>query len=598
MGKYNLARLLEQRAASPRGQKPYLIGLENGQLVSTDLQLFFRQVGDWAALLRERGVKRGDRVVFITAKSPLQQRIFFACWWIGAIAVPVCETLGDLEMGFIIRDCEPALVLAQKNLWQKVENNAGDIQMAELESLLIRHADFGPPPPIEETEDDDVAALIYTSGSTGMPKGVMLTHRNFYRNGECCLTAIDLYEGDTLISLLPYWHCFALIVEVVLPVMTEGVGVIVPLSQKDFKQNIGLYRPSIMLVVPRIADTLKTGIEKNIAAKGGRLKQLFDKAIHNASRIFTAGPKLDGGLLRLVTHHAFYDPLIFRSIRKRFGGRLRCIISGGAPLDMEHQIFFKYLGLPIYQGYGLTESTPVVSVNNEVRHKIGSCGPILAWLTPEGGGDFMFRNENGEIGKNIAGELLLKGDCVMKGYWRHRDQSAKTLADGWLHTGDMAYMDEDGYLFIEGRKGSMIVLVGGEKLHPEHVEDVVKTADLVTEAMVIGEGCKNVYACVNLDADRAAMIPPAELEKTVRAQVLEKVQHLALFQRPKDVLVLPAFSQDDGTLTATFKIRRHKIREKYSDRIRQFLIACGEELATKEEIGIASSKIMESLGRK
>jgi long-chain acyl-CoA synthetase len=590
--------MLERRAASPRGRKPYLIGLENDQLVTTDLQMFWQQAGDWSQCLRERGVKRGDRVVFITAKSALQQRVFFACWWLGAIAVPVCETLGDLEMGFIIRDCEPALVLVQKALWQKVENNAGDIQMMDLESFPVRRDGFGAPPPVDEADDEDVAALIYTSGSTGMPKGVMLTHRNFYRNAECCLTAIDLYDTDTLISLLPYWHCFALVVEVVLPVVTEGVGVIVPLSQKDFKQNIARYRPTIMLVVPRIADTLKTGIERSIEAKGGKLQQLFDKAIHNASRIFTAGPKLEGGLLRLATHHAFYDPLIFRSIRKRFGGRMRCIISGGAPLDMEHQIFFKYLGLPIYQGYGLTESTPVVSVNGEVRHKIGSCGPILSWLTPEGGGDFMFRDDHGETGKTIAGELLLKGDCVMKGYWRHRDQSAKILADGWLHTGDMAYMDDDGYLFIEGRKGSMIVLGGGEKLHPEHVEDVVKNADLVTEAMVIGEGCKNVYACVNVDPDRAACIPPAELDKTVRAQVIEKVQHLAVFQRPKDVLILPAFCQEDGTLTATFKIRRHKIREKYGDRIRQFLMSCGEELATKEEIGIASSKIMESLGKK
>jgi long-chain acyl-CoA synthetase len=218
-------------------------------------------------------------------------------------------------------------------------------------------------------------------------------------------------------------------------------------------------------------------------------------------------------------------------------------------------------------------------------------------LLSENGGDFTFRDEQGNLGKDLQGELLIKGDCVMKGYWRHRDKSAKSLADGWLHTGDMAYMDDEGYLFVNGRKGNMIVLVGGEKLHPEHVEDVVKTANLVTEAMVIGEGCKNVYVCVNVDQEATRHLSPDELEKTVRAQVVDKVQHLAIFQKPKEVLILPPFCQEDGTLTATLKIRRHKINERYRDRIRQFLTASGEELATKEDVGIASSKIMESLGK-
>lgn len=595
MGNYNLARLLESQARDDRGGLPFLQWLEGGALARSSLAEFLAQVRTWAALLRSRGVGTGDRVVFITTKSPNQHRLFYACWWLGAIAVPVCETLGDMETGFIIRDCEPKLIVVQDELWDKVGNAAADLPMARFSEFPLRPG-AQPLAELAEVDDDAVAALVYTSGSTGMPKGVMLSHKNLCRNAQSALQVFEFGKDDNLTSLLPYWHCFGLLVEVVIPVMSAA-AVTVPQSQKEFKQGIQTIRPTVMLVVPRIIAMMQSGIEKKIADRGGRVKELFDRAVYNASRIFTAGARLDGGLFRMAAHHVFYDPLIFRKIRQNFGGRLRFIVSGGAPLDMEHQIFFKYLGIPVYQGYGLTETSPVISANHEGSSTVGNCGPVLPWLTPEQGGDWMIKDEDGALGKTGRGELLVRGDCVMKGYWRHKDESAKTMADGWLHTGDGAYMDEDGCLHIEGRQGNMIVLVGGEKLHPEHVEEVVKGAPLVSEAMVFGEGCKNVYAFVNVDEEKARGIPPADLQKQVRAQVLERVQHLALFQRPKEVLILPAFNQEDGTITPTLKIRRYRIREKYAEAIRKFLAECGEEYAVKGrgEVGIHSSRVLESL---
>ena len=222
---------------------------------------------------------------------------------------------------------------------------------------------------------------------------------------------------------------------------------------------------------------------------------------------------------------------------------------------------------------------------------------MLPWLLPENGGDYTFRDEHGKLGKNLHGELLVKGHCVMKGYWRHTDASSKTLSEGWLHTGDMGYVDDDGFLFVDGRQGNMIVLVGGEKLHPEHVEDAVKTSDWVTEAMVIGERCKNVYACVNVDSDLAAGLDEKTLTSRVRSEVMSTTRHLAAYQRPKDVLVLPELSVEDGTLTVTLKVRRHMVWQKCGDMINAFLRDAGEEIATREEISIASSRVMESLGR-
>jgi long-chain acyl-CoA synthetase len=592
----NLGRMIEERCRTYAGNA-FLCYPADDSLVRISYREFLGDVVRWAAALKSRGIEPGDRVGIITPKSPHQVRAFYACWWLGAIAVPICEGLGDLEMGFIIRDSEPAVILIDESMADKVAANCGDIPLATFGALTEDSAGL-PPDAVacRETDEDAIAALIYTSGSTGMPKGVMLTHRNFYVNASSTLDVLRFDPCDRIISLLPYWHSYALVCEVICAAMA-GAQTIVPRDKRDFRRNITAYQPTIVLVVPRIADAIKTGIEKRIAEATPRVRSLFEKAVHNASRIFTAGPRLDGGLLRLVAHHSFYDPVVFRKIRKSFGGKVRFFVSGGAPLDLEHQIFFKYIGMPMYQGYGLTESAPIVSSNLPERHKLGSAGMLFPWLKAENGGDFTFRDDKGQVGRDVKGELLVKGDCVMKGYWRHTDVSAKTLADGWLHTGDMGYVDEDGYLFLEGRQGNMIVLFGGEKLHPEHVEDAIKSCKRVVEAMVIGEKCKNVYVLVNVDPERTAGLSAAELNTEVRAEVMAATEHLAAYQRPKDVLVLPEFSPDDGTLTVTLKVRRHRIWELYGREIREFLKQNGEDVATKEDVRIASSRVMETLGR-
>lgn len=592
---YDLAKLIEESSRS-HAESTFLVFAEGGDQIR---RLPYRQFGGavrrWGQVLLDQGVQPGDRVGFVTPKSPYQILAFYSCWWIGAIAVPICEGLGDMEMGFIIRDSEPRVMLSDASMADRVSANCGDIPLFRFEDLpgweggevdLSRHANGS----------DDVAALIYTSGSTGMPKGVMLTHRNFQVNAQGAVDAYEVGPGERLISLLPYWHSYALVTEVIAIVM-GGATTVIPRDKRDFRKNIAIYQPTIMLVVPRIADALKAGIEKRIAESSPKVRALFEKAMYNASRIFTAGPRLDGGLLRMFTHHAFYDPLVFRKIRKSFGGKLRFFASGGAPLDMDSQIFFKYIGIPMYQGYGLTESSPVISSDLPENHRVGSAGPLWPWLKPENGGDWTFKDEKGNLGKDRKGELLVKGACVMKGYWRHRDESAKTLKEGWLHTGDMGYVDADGFLFLDGRQGNMIVLFGGEKLHPEHVEEEVKQSPLVTECMVFGEKCKNVYAAVNVDPDRVEGLDAEALKARVRQEMVERCQHLASYQKPKDVIVLPEWTPEDGTLTVTLKIRRHRVWEVYGKELREFLARNGEEVATRTDVSIASSRIMESLGR-
>ena len=544
--------------------------------------------------LQENGIQKGDRVAMIASKCMFHPRFFYACWTIGAIAVPICETLGDKEMSFIINDSDPKVVITDKALNAKVTANANGRKIVCLDDIPDGGSRQGSAPLNGmEFSPDEIAALIYTSGSTGMPKGVMLSHRNLSANAMDIPEIFQLHKQERIISLLPYWHAYALSIEIV-AIMCCGVTIAIARDMKDFKKNIARYQPTAMIVVPRIIELFKASIDKKIESTPESKRKLIDKAIYNASRIFTARPRLDGGILRIFTHHTFYDPLVFSKFRQAFGGRLRFIVCGGAPLDLELQIFFKYLGIPLLQGYGLTETSPIVSTNLKEDHLLGSIGRPFPWLLPENGGDYTFKDEEGHMGKDVHGQLLVKGTCVMKGYWNHTDASAKSFEDGWLNTGDVAYQKE-GYFFIEGRKGNMIVLIGGEKLHPEHVEDAVKNSPFITEAMVIGEKCKNVYVLANVSKDLAKGLSEDELHKKLKEEIQRTTTHLAPYQKPKDVLVLPDFTMEDSTLTATMKIRRYKIQELYGAKIEEFLKANGEEIATKHEVGIASSKVFESL---
>ena len=544
--------------------------------------------------LQENGIQKGDRVAMIASKCMFHPRFFYACWTIGAIAVPICETLGDKEMSFIINDSDPKVIITDKALNAKVTANANGRKIVCLDDIPDGGSRQGSAPLNGmEFSPDEIAALIYTSGSTGMPKGVMLSHRNLSANAMDIPEIFQLRKQERIISLLPYWHAYALSIEIV-AIMCCGVTIAIARDMKDFKKNIARYQPTAMIVVPRIIELFKASIDKKIEATPESKRKLIDKAIYNASRIFTARPRLDGGILRIFTHHTFYDPLVFSKFRQAFGGKLRFIVCGGAPLDLELQIFFKYLGIPLLQGYGLSETSPIVSTNLKEDHLLGSIGKPFPWLLPENGGDYTFKDEEGHMGKDVHGQLLVKGTCVMKGYWNHTDASAKSFEDGWLNTGDVAYQKE-GYFFIEGRKGNMIVLIGGEKLHPEHVEDAVKNSPFITEAMVIGEKCKNVYVLANVSKDLAKGLSDDELHKKLKEEIQRTTTHLAPYQKPKDVLVLPDFTMEDSTLTATMKIRRYKIQELYGDKIEEFLKANGEEIATKHEVGIASSKVFESL---
>lgn len=527
----------------------------------------------WAGYFTKLGIEKGDRVGIITPKSIEQLTSLYAVWMAGGIVVPINENSKETELKFILEDATPEVILTIASLEEKIKNiypKAEIILLEKLDELSegLVYRDRC------ETNRDDVGALIYTSGSTGNPKGVMLTHQNLVSNGKSIVKIKKLTTADCLYSILPYWHSFSLTVEVI-GAISSGFSLGFTENPRNFVGNIPLFKPTIILAVPRILEIIKGNIEKQIKNSGVEALKGYEKLLQVAP--FVKGDRFD--FIPDEKYKEIYDVLdkkLLMKIRSVFGENFREFISGGAALDINLQKYFGYLGLPVMQGYGLSETSPVVSVDSLEDYCYGSSGNLLEWLLDQPFGDFTFLDELGNRGKGLKGELLLKGSCVMKGYWNHRDESAKVIKDGWLHTGDIGYCREDK-LYINGRKTNMIVLKGGENIHPEFIENELKKSDLIDDVMVIGEGCKNLYACLTVP-ENYDKIHESELNVLLKSEVKRLTNHLVPYQKPKDILLVSRFTVEDETYTGTMKVRRHMVNEREGKKIDEFLEKVGEKI--------------------
>jgi len=527
----------------------------------------------WAGYFTKIGIEKGDRVGIITPKSIEQLKSLYAVWMAGGIVVPINENSKETELKFILEDATPEVILTIASLEEKIKNiypKAEIILLEKLDELSegLVYRDRC------ETNRDDVGSLIYTSGSTGNPKGVMLTHKNLVSNGKSIVKIKKLTTADCLYSILPYWHSFSLTVEVIGSI-SSGFSLGFTENPRNFVGNIPMFKPTIILAVPRILEIIKGNIEKQVKNSGVEALKGYEKLLQIAP--FVKGDRFD--FIPDEQYKEIYDVLdkkLLVKIRSVFGENFREFISGGAALDINLQKYFGYLGLPVMQGYGLSETSPVVSVDSLEDYCYGSSGNLLEWLLDQPFGDFTFLDELGNRGKDLKGELLLKGSCVMKGYWNHRDESAKVIKDGWLYTGDIGYCREDK-LYINGRKTNMIVLKGGENIHPEFIENELKKSDLIDDVMVIGEGCKNLYACLTVP-ENYDKIHESELNVLLKSEVKRLTNHLVPYQKPKDILLVSRFTVEDETYTGTMKVRRHMVNEREGKKIDEFLEKVGEKI--------------------
>jgi long-chain acyl-CoA synthetase len=541
--------------------------------------------------LLDLGVKAGDRVAILAENSPDWAVADFACLTAGLTDVPIYPTLPAEQIPYLLNDSgavaiftssagqaeKIAQVRSQCSTLRFVIGFGGSTRPGEdytLQQVQARGQGLDAPQRAAEyrrkameVRPDDLATLIYTSGTTGEPKGVMLTHDNIYSNVMAGAAQIPFGGNDTCLSFLPLSHIFERMAGHYLMLHT-GTSIAYAESIDTVPVNMQEVRPTIVLSVPRLYEKMYARVLENALSGGAIKKRIFFWA--RAVAETWADEKLAGREPRgmLARKYALAQKLVFSKLRTRTGGRLRYFVSGGAPLAPEINKFFYAAGLVILEGYGLTETSPVIAVNTPEHFRIGSVGRPVPGV---------------EVRIAQDGEILTRGPHVMKGYFNKPDATREAIdAEGWFHTGDIGVL-EDGFLRITDRKKDIIVTAGGKNIAPQPIENKVKTNKYVSQAVVIGDKRKfpSILVVPNWDnlekwagqrniiwTDRRQLLEMPTIRAKMEKEVLGEVSGFAHFEQPRKVALLEHdFSIERGELTPTLKVKRRVIDKTYKDAI-------------------------------
>ncbi len=530
------------------------------------------------------GIKPGDRVAILAENGPHWVVFDQAVLGLGAVVVPLYTTSGLEETRHVIADSGARLIGVYGDAMVEKVRGLGEI--TEVEGIIAMHpgaaaiddgglevitleqtSKFDPMPAIAGNRDD-LATLIYTSGTTGMPKGVMLTQGNILSNCDSNLDALGLGENDMTLSFLPVAHAFERTAGYY-TVMMAGGTIAYAEGLTQIAQNLLEMEPTVVLTVPRLLDVIYSRIMRTVEAGSPLRRKLFHAALATGMR--TAEYRNRGRAVppQLAVAMALFRRVVFARIRAIFGSRLRYLISGGAPLAIEVNRLLAAAEIPIVEGYGLTEASPVVAVNLHGRTRIGTVGRPLKDI---------------EVKTAADGELLVHGPNVMAGYYHREDETREALdAEGWLHTGDVVQIDADGFIRITDRKKEIIILSGGKNVSPANLETRLASDPYIAQACVIGDRRKHLAALLvpnfenlaeQLKRSDFAGLPPEDL---VTHPKFRELFHARMheFNKPlADVeaivaftLIAKPFTQENGELTPTMKLRRRIVQEHYRGEI-------------------------------
>ena len=456
-------------------------------------------------------------------------------------------------------------------------------------------------------QNDDYATITYTSGTTADPKGVILTHRNYTANVEQALTRISIPPTYRTLIILPLDHCFAhvcgfyIMIACGAAVATTQVGRTPMETLKNIPLNIKEVKPHFLLSVPALAKNFRKSIETSIRKQGPKVEKLFNFALKVSYEYNQDGfSKGKGWRFVLKPLVALFDKILFKKVREGFGGELQFFVGGGALLDAELQRFFYAVGMPMYQGYGLSEATPIISTNSigAGNHRFGSSGKLIEPLDIK-----ILDDEGKEMPCGVKGEIVIKGENVMAGYWKNPSATAETVKDGWLYTGDMGYMAEDGFLYVLGRFKSLLIAADGEKYSPEGMEEaIVDKSPLIDQIIIHNNQSPFTSAIVvpNRDAIRK-MVTNADDEAQLKAAATALMGEIDKYRKggqyadefpdrwlPGAIAIVDeAFTEQNGLVNSTMKIVRAKVEEYFADRI--------EDLYTGEGKHPTSAKNLASI---
>lgn len=538
------------------------------------------------------GVKAGDRIAIISENRPEWSLTDIAILSLRAVNVPIYTTQAVEQIRYILEDSgAKMLFVSGKKLLKHAENAIQSVE--RLEKLIFFDADAKSENDsraltlseveskgernemgesfdelLEQVKSDDLATIIYTSGTTGEPKGVMLTHENFVSNIVAISKGLPIRNTDRSLAVLPLSHIFERTVFYVL--CSNGVAIHYCAAFDQIASHLQEVKPTIMTAVPRLFEQVYHKIVKKGKAAGGWKTSLFDWALGVGQQYWAAKDVHKSVSPILAAKHALASKLVFSKWRDGVGGSLRFFVSGGAPLSKKLSYAFWAAGIPILQGYGMTEAC-VTCANRPDDNKVGSIG------TPFEGIEMKIADSDGEI--------LIRGKNVMKGYYNKPDETAKAIDnDGFYHTGDVGYMDEDGHFYVTDRIKDLFKLSNGKYVAPLQVESLLKQSPLVGQPVVVGSGRKQVGALIvpdwetlketlkdeGIDASgsREELCENPHVIKRVQREAVELTRELNDYERVKRVYLLPReFSIDKGEMTPTLKIKRSVIDEKYEEAI-------------------------------
>ena len=596
-----------------------------------------------AAAFIELGLKIQDKVSILSEAKTDWIIAEFAALYAGGISVPLSIKLLPEEVPFRVNHSDASLFIISENTlekvishWDKYENKNLKLILLDLPSEKIKNQckkhgfdeknliyiedlykvgeakmqknDENLSEIEKNTKEDQVVTISYTSGTTGNPKGIMLTHLNYFSNSHAAVATFQIQEKISTLLILPTDHSFAHTVGIYTALVkglslhfvdARGGGVN---ALKNIPANLIEAESNFLLTVPALTSNFIQKFKDGIKAKGSFIEGIFNRGIEAAIHRNGDGFSKPGAVtqFRTIFNYLIAEKLIFKNLRLIFGPKIEFFVGGGALLDIKQQQFYKAIGIPVYQGYGLTEATPIISTNTPFNHKMGTSGKVLEGIKCK------ICDENGNtLATGVKGEIVIKGDNVMKGYYKNDTATAETIKNGWLHTGDLGFLDEDDFLVVVGREKALLISEDGEKYSPEEIEEaIINSSSCIDQIMIYNDHQKFTSALITLNKKavediikRKDITSFKELNQHLKEEMFLFSKQLEFKDKfpgkwiPSNFQVIKdPFSEDNQLINSTLKMVRHRITERYQDRLDLMYAKKSQEVALKENI-----KVLEEL---